>query len=540
VVIEVIPGSNPGGALPGPGRLDIASWFNRGLEESPRGIALRIDGTEWTYLQLHATALRIAGAIVSCSSGYCPDAVGVLANRSIESYAGILGTCYSGATVVPLSPAFPAHRTIAMLRQAGVSVIIADKQALGVLPAIVTACPDLAVIAADSSLHIVTGTRGPVITTARPLSTPRAVDPDHVAYILFTSGSTSKPKGVKITHRNVASFLALNVPRYSLQPGDVCSQTFDCTFDLAMFDLLMTWAAGATLVSTPPQVFRALPEFVRRHAITFWFSVPSAISLVRRHGGLRAGALDGLRWSLFCGEPLALADARHWQEAAPRSVVQNLYGPTELTIACSAFELDRDFADQRSVNGLVPIGHLFPGLSGLLFDGADTTARDTGELCVTGPQMSPGYLDPRDDHDRYINAAGGRWYRTGDLVRRLADGNLVYLGRVDHQVKIRGYRVELGEVEAHIRETTGADGAVVVPVPTMSGTRLFAWYTGDPGAASVISARLRRTLPEFMVPHWTRHIGEFPLNANRKVDRAELAALARSFTDAPASAIRQK
>jgi amino acid adenylation domain-containing protein len=526
-----IPGSPIASAPLRHERLSIASWFSRGLEESPNGVALLIDDASWTYGQLYENALQIAGAIKSSSSGNRLGAVGVLASRSIESYAGILGAAFAGAAVVPLSPAFPMARTVAMIQQAEVSVIIADAQASAVLPAIVSACPGLVVIASRPGVHGATGSRGPVTASTRPLDAPCTTDPDDLAYILFTSGSTGKPKGVKITHRNVASFLAVNVPRYALQPGDISSQTFDCTFDLAMFDLFMTWAAGATLVSTPPQVFLALPEFVRRQKINFWFSVPSAISLVRRRGGLRPGALAGLRWSLFCGEGLALADAQEWQTAAPGSVVQNLYGPTELTIACSAFELPRDFTDRECANGLVPIGSLFPGLSGLLLDTADATSTETGELCVTGPQMSPGYLDPLDDHDRYIEADGRRWYRTGDLVNRFADGNLVYLGRIDNQVKVRGYRVECGEVEAYIRETPEADGAVVVPVSTTSGIRLFAWYTGDSGAANAIGSRLRTKLPEFMVPHWVCHINEFPLNPNRKVDKDALTALARECVD---------
>lgn len=512
----------------------LASWFGHGLAAAPGGTALRIGQAAWTYHELHELAMRVAGAIAACAVAGPAGAVGVLASRSVECYAGILGACYAGATVVPLSPAFPVPRTQAMVRQAGVRVIVADRQALPVLPALASAFPELVVIGADSSLHRDGGVRGPAIATSGPLAHPVCPRPDDVAYILFTSGSTGRPKGVQITHGNMAAFLTVNRQRFPLTPSDVCSQTFDCTFDLAMFDLFMTWAAGAALVSTPPQAFLALPEFIGRNEISFWFSVPSAIALARRRGALQPGAMAGLRWSLFCGEPLTLAAARQWQEAAPRSAIHNLYGPTELTIACSDFKLSRAFPDQQAVNGLMPIGWLYPGLSMLLLDSNDQPARYEGELCVAGPQLSPGYLDPADDVGRYIVRQDRRWYRTGDLVRVLPDSGLAYLGRVDHQVKVRGYRVELAEVDARIRAMAGVDDAVTLPVRGPSGVRLLAWYTGDPVAAGVIGGQLSSELPEFMVPHWICHTADFPLNSNRKVDRAELAARAQRVAEAPA------
>src|ERR1700722_12108313 len=436
---------------------DLASWFARGLSAAPDRVALRIDQREWTYLELHEYALKAASAIIAASPAARPEAVGILAGSRIAGYGGILGACYAVITFVPLSPAFPAQRTTEMIKRAGVSVVIADHQALSAARAVLAACPGLVVVAGDSSWHQAADTAGPTIADARALGDRASVGAAEVAYVLFTSGSTGRPKGVRITHRNMASFLTVMSQRYQLGPGETCSQTFDCTFDLAMSDLFLTWSAGAGLVSTPAQAFVALPEFVDRHAISFWFSVPSAIALARRRGALRRGSLGGLRYSLFCGEPLALADARDWQEAAPQSSVQNLYGPTELTIACTSFELSRSFEGQ-GVNGLVPIGKLYPGLTALLIGPDGEPSGCEGELCVTGPQMSPGYLDTADDSSRYLALADQRWYRTGDLVRRLPDGNFAYLRRVDHQVKIRGYRVELAEVDARIRAVDGVEG----------------------------------------------------------------------------------
>jgi len=505
----------------------LAEWFGRGLEAVPDGTALRIGRREWSYTELHAIALRLAEAVQSASDAR-PETVGVLAARSIECYAGILAAGYAGAAVVPLSPSFPTERTVAMARAAGTRTVIVDQQAAHALPALAEALPDLTVIRMDPKLSLPAGVRAPRVPGTAASAMPARVAPDDIAYVLFTSGSTGRPKGVPVTHGNMDHFLRVNVDKYGFSPADACSQTFDCTFDLAMFDLFVTWAAGATLVSTPPQAFMMLPEFVERNKLTVWFSVPSAISLVRRRGGLAAGSFPDLRWSLFCGEALTMADAQDWQAAAPASLVENLYGPTELTIACSAYRWNPRTSPGSCVNGLVPIGSLYPDLTGVLVGSNGEIGHQEGELCVSGPQMFPGYLDRDDDRGRFLQAEGTRWYRTGDLVRRNSGGEYAYVGRVDHQIKIRGYRVELAELEWHIRSVRGVSAAVIVPVASVSGHRLFAWYCGEPGIEQLIRDKLQERVPSFMVPHWIRHSSQLPLNPNRKVDRKALTEMAQN------------
>lgn len=500
----------------------LAEQFLAGLAQAPDNVALRLAERTWSYTELHEEALRLAGAILEAGGEVAP--VGVLAVRSIECYAGILAALYAGCAVVPVSPGFPAERTAAMLAAAGVHVVITDRYGAVVAPALIAKLPGLRIVTIDAEAAAVAGTR---TASGSPLSSPARVAADSTAYILFTSGSTGSPKGVPVTHANMASFLDVNRLRYRLSPDDVCSQTFDCTFDLAMFDLFMTWSSGAALVSTPAQAFVALPEFVNRHRMTLWFSVPSAIALVRRRGGLRPGSMPSLRWSLFCGEPLLAAEAQQWQEAAPASAVENLYGPTELTIACSVHRLTARDTPDGCVNGVVPIGRLYPALDALILDDDGGPATETGELIVTGPQMFPGYLNPDDDADRFVKHDGRRWYRTGDVVRRRSDGELAYLGRTDHQVKIRGYRVELAEVEWCIGQVPGVQRAVVTPLTVDGNRRFAAWYSGAADAAERIPRHLAAQLPEFMVPHWVHRTDEWPLNANGKIDRRSLAERAQ-------------
>ncbi|MEU7996297.1 AMP-binding protein [Micromonospora sp. NPDC049060] len=482
----------------------LHEWFIAGLAMAPDRVALRIGRQEWTYTELDQVARRWAGGLVACGA----RSVGILAVRSIESYAGLLATLYAGATAVPLSPGFPAARTCRMAAQAGVDTVIVDRSGAAALAHLTAALPGLTVAA----------------QAATPLAALPRAGYDDVAYVLFTSGSTGRPKGAAITHANMDSFLRYNLDRYDLGPGDVCSQTFDQTFDLAMFDLFVAWGAGATVVSTPPQVFTALPEFLAAERVTFWFSVPSAIALVRRRGGLTPGSMPTLRWSLFCGEALRMTDAEDWQRAAAGSVVENLYGPTELTIACSAHRLSGDSAD-LAVHGVVPIGAPYPHLRyRIVEDGVDGTE---GELCVTGEQMFPGYLDPADDEGRFHDGDSVRWYRTGDRVRECAGGELVYLGRVDRQVKVRGYRVELDELEWHVGQLPGVERAVAVAFEAAGRTELAVFYVGTPGVD--IRRPMSSILPGYMVPLLCRDIDAFPHTANGKIDRGVLAARARDL-----------
>lgn len=500
----------------------LHGWFMRGLALSPGQVAIRIGRQELTYAQLHTRALLLAGNIAAICDGK-PKAVGVLAAQTPECYVGILAALYAGAAVVPLNPGFPVERTAAMARAASVGAIVSDEPSAGILaelnerasgiPALLPAGPEtppagLVASRTDSGLA---------------LTVPLPVRRDDVAYILFTSGSTGRPKGVQITHGNMDHFLRTNHERYQLTCDDVLSHTYDTTFDLAMFDLFMAWGVGARLVSTPPYAFKTLPEFVQTQGLTFWFSVPSAISLIRRMGGLTPGSMPTLRWSLFCGEPLTCRDAREWQSAAPNATVENVYGPTELTVACSAYRWSDAESPKHCVNDIVPIGHLYPGLYGLLLT-ADGIA---GELCVTGPQMFPGYLDPADNEGRFIQRNGRRWYRTGDLVRETAGAGLAYLGRVDHQVKIRGYRVELPEIESVMRRMSGVHEAVAVAFTRGGGAReLAAFYCGTELQPTDAIREMVQVLPRFMVPRWVWHLAELPLNSNRKIDRGALIKLA--------------
>jgi len=469
--------------------------FLRGLERSGGGVAVHVGAQALTYERLHELALLWGGALAETGA----RTVGVLAGKGVTAYAGILAGLYAGATIVPLRPDFPAARTAQMVEAAGIDVIVADERGRAVAP------EGVPVLGEPRASQALSAPLAPVSETA---------------YVLFTSGSTGRPKGVRIGRAALDHYFGLLDARYDFTPDDVFSQTFDLNFDCAMFDLFCAWGAGAPAVVLPGGAYRNLPRFAAERGLTVWFSTPSAIDLVRRTGGLTPGALPGLRWSFFAGEALTVRDTADWRAAASSSIVENLYGPTELTVTVSGYRWDDVSTPEIAVNGVVPIGEVHAGHDYVLL-GDDP---DEGELCIAGPQMTPGYLDPADERGRFLDRDGKRFYRTGDRCRRLSDG-LAYLGRLDSQVQVLGWRVELTEVEHALRDC-GVQDAVVLGVAGDAGTELFVFYTGGERPVLELVRALRDVLPEGVIPRRYRHVEEFPLNSNRKIDRKTLAARA--------------
>ncbi|MFI7135966.1 AMP-binding protein [Nonomuraea sp. NPDC050153] len=486
----------------------LYEFFLRGLAKSPGGAAFRVGAETLTYDQVHRLALLWGGALLRTS----PTAVGVLAAKGTVSYVGILAGLFAGVTVVPLQPDFPAARTRQMIEAAGVSALIVDERGRKVAEELLGEGVDVSVLAPDAD----------PIDPGHALPEPRPVEAGDIAYVLFTSGSTGTPKGVPITHGNTGHYFRFLAGRYDFTGDDVFSQTFDLTFDCAMFDLFCAWGAGATSVAVPPHAYRDLPRFLAEQGITVWFSTPSAISMVRRTGGLGAAAMPFLRWSFFAGEALKCADATDWQRAAPASVLENLYGPTELTITIVGHRWSQETSPELGVNGLSPIGFVNDGHDHLLLDDEGRPAEPEGELWITGPQTTPGYLDPKQDHGRFVEREGRVWYNTGDRVRRAANGELVYLGRGDAQVQVQGWRVELAEIDHAVRGCDGVEDAVTVSTTADDATALVVFYTGAPTPPARFAAQLRRTLPVGLIPRHYHHLEELPLNPNRKVDRAGL------------------
>ena len=517
--------------------ISLRSGFLRNAAERPDAPAVVVRGVTRSYGELEQVARRWANVIISVSRSR-PERVGLFAYRSEVSYASTIAALCSGAAFVPLNPTFPAEKITSMIQQADLDAIIVDKTCAPQLSAVlagINAPPPLLLPEFDSPQFPGVQTRildrGELERTS-PADQLPALTPEDIAYLLFTSGSTGAPKGVPVSHQNAVYFMDVMTRRYGIGPDDRFSQTFDQTFDLSVFDLFMAWSNGACVYSLAPIELLAPTRFIQKNELTVWFSVPSLPAQMNRRKTLVPDSLPTLRWSLFCGEPLPCRIAEAWQAAAPNSIVENQYGPTELTIACLVHRWDPQTSPALCENELVPIGRPYPGLAVMIVDDNLTPVKDgeAGELCVNGPQTTPGYWrDPAKTAERYVQLPVSadqtrRFYRTGDRVVRHASGEYIFLGRADTQIKVLGHRVELGEVEAAVRQHPGVEHAVAFGWPITDGSAdgIIVFVSGDSLDAGRLVELSKASLPPYAVPQQVLVVGQMPLNANGKVDRRAL------------------
>ncbi|MFG2109690.1 AMP-binding protein [Micromonospora chersina] len=438
------------------------------------------------------------------------EPVGLHVAQDLSTRILYLAVLLGGGVVVPLSHTWPVDRQHYVLDSLNITRLLAAGQ-----PARCPAGWSPVRRVQEHQEFRALGAAG----EAKALHSPVAGDP--MAYVLHTSGSTGTPKGVPVRQSAVLTFLDYVVARYGIDPTARLSATFELSFDLAVFDLLAPLLAGASVHLPIGREYLVPGEYATRAGLTHWFSVPSVISTAVAMDALAPGSLPSLRWSLFCGEPLMLSQAAQWREAAPGSVLENLYGPTELTLACTQYRLPDDPRRwPTTVNGSVPIGSIYPHL-----DFRVGSARDDAELLVDGPQRFDGYVDPTHDDTAFeTDCDGRRWYRTGDRVDVQA-GQLVHRGRLDRQTKVGGMRIELDEVEGAFRKAPGVTGAAAVVIGEPGLRSIVVALTGDADRADEVTRRVADLLPEYMRPEDVRWLPAFPLNGNRKVDHLALARL---------------
>jgi len=323
------------------------------------------------------------------------------------------------------------------------------------------------------------------------------------------------------------------VDRYEITERDRMSQMFDLTFDLSVFDMFMAWERGANVCCPTQKTLIKPGKFVRDMELTVWFSVPSTVAFMKQLGMLKPRQYESLRLSLFCGEPLPVSSAKAWLEAAPNSMLENLYGPTELTISCTLYRWDQLSSPGESELEIVPIGYPHPGMNVLVADKNlnEVAPGEEGELLMNGPQMALGYWkDPEKTAAAFVIPPGKSdvYYRTGDRVRRpIGNRPLTHLGRTDFQVKVLGHRVELGEIEAVVRKISGLEGVIAVGWPVTSsgygGIEVF--LEGEVQGKGALRNAVASALPEYMVPRGFHFMNRLPRNVNDKFDRKAILEL---------------
>ncbi|SDL05970.1 amino acid adenylation domain-containing protein [Nonomuraea maritima] len=449
------------------------------------------DGTWLTYAEFGGRVNALAGALRE-RGVRLGDVVGVCLPRGVDLVVAVHAVMAAGAAYLPLDPGDPGRRLAFMVTDSRARVVITEE------PERFAGCDTVAPAAEGKPGRV------PV-----PESAP--------AYVIYTSGSTGRPKGVVVPHRAIANRLVWMGEAFPLEPGDRVLHKTPFTFDVSVWELFWPLMSGAGLVVAAPNAHRdtsALIELIRRHEVTMVHFVPSMLEAL-----LEEPVLDvpSLRRVVCSGEALPPSLAGRFSERIPHARLHNLYGPTEAAV---------DVSRHACVPGetRTPIG---APIRGIRLEVLDEDLRRVplgaaGELCIAGVGLADGYvgrpaLTARQFVPDPYGPPGSRLYRTGDLARWSADGEVDYLGRIDHQVKIRGMRVELGEVEAVLAGHPSVTAAVVRPY----GGGLAAYVVGEPDAEE-LKGYLRAQLPEHMVPSWFTVLERLPVTANGKLDRAAL------------------
>ncbi len=488
-----------GGAMEEGQRVGLHGLVAAQVRRAPEAIALEASGVRWSYARLAREAAGVARLLVGLGAG--PEVrVGICRPRDARLVAGLLGILEAGAAYVPLDPALPTERLRAIVEDSGASFVLTD--------------PDLAGRFEGLAARVVIA--GPDLE-AEPQIAVVPVEPNRLAYAIFTSGSTGRPKGVAIGHGSACALVAWAHRQFVPAVWNGVLAATSIGFDLSIFELFAPLAAGGRVVLVENAL--ALADLGDEAGVVLVNTVPSAMAEL-----IEAGAIPKTVTTVcLAGEPLPgrLVDRLY---AAGVDSVYNLYGPTEDTTYST-------FCRVEPGAGEPPIGRPLPGGRAYVVDrkGSPVPIGVAGELLLGGVGLARGYLGRPDlTAERFVpdglsGLAGERLYRTGDLARWRIEGDLEYLGRIDHQVKVRGYRIELGEVEAALRDLPGVREAVVVARGEGAGRRLIAYLVGAVAmdAESRVAA-LRRRLPEYMLPAETVWLPALPLTPNGKIDRRAL------------------
>ncbi|MFL6201612.1 MAG: amino acid adenylation domain-containing protein, partial [Thermoanaerobaculia bacterium] len=461
--------------------------FSARAAQRPDAVAATCDGQTLTYGELEAQANQLARHLLSLGVG--PEVlVGLFLDRSLEMLVAILGVLKAGGAYVPMDLAYPRERRAFVQQDARLPVIVTLERLVADLPESDALCLCLDAAWPEISRQ----------SAGRPAS---RVLPDNLAYVIYTSGSTGRPKGVRVTHGNVTRLFEASEAWYGFGPADVWTLFHSYAFDFSVWELWGALLYGGRLVVVPYWMSRSPEEFyglLSRERVTVLSQTPSAFRQLIRVEEQESLPLS-LRWVVFGGEALEIQSLRPWWERHgdehPRLV--NMYGITETTVHVTYRPLGvADLGRSASVIG-VPL----PDLEVYLLDRHQrpVPAGVPGELCVGGAGVSRGYLGrPELEAVRLIphpfsGEPGARLYRSGDLARWLPDGDLEYLGRIDHQVKIRGFRIEIGEIEATLAQHPGVSEAVVLlHEHTADDKRLVSYLV--PNGAVAVAARQKLRL----------------------------------------------
>ncbi len=512
----------------------IHELFEIQVEKTPDNIAVAFDNAHITYRELNARSNQLAHYLIDREAG--PDRlVGLCMKRSIDMVVGLLGILKAGCAYVPIDPDFPGTRIQYLIEDAGIRDIIIHSSLKGCLPSNAIAEEDSAPEAGFALVPFSPDTTGSKAllenySDGNPASEKSGVTSDHLAYVVYTSGSTGQPKGVCVPHKGVAR-LVINNAYIKINNGDRMAQMSTITFDAATFEIWGALLNGGKLVIIPREDMLS-PDHFRKKIVDEQIDICFiTTALFNQMVEADPEIFKTLRYLLFGGEACNPNYVRELLlNGAPEKLL-HVYGPTENTTFSSWFEVNHVSDRQTSI----PIGKPISNTSLYVLDSQlnPVPAGIPGELYIGGPGLARGYLNrltltnekfipnPFSDHP------ASRLYKTGDLAYYLLDGNIEFLGRADLQVKVRGYRVELEEIKNTLKSIESVqDCTVVIREFQNDDKRIVAYIIPEKDREEIrishIRSSLKKVLPDFMLPSHYVLIERFPLTSNGKIDHNAL------------------
>lgn len=499
-------------------KANVTYWLDETAERLPDKLAFAEEGKAVTFGELQRQAKALATQMIN--RGLFKKPVVVYMEKGVDVLVSFMGAAYSCNFYSPIDVDMPASRVNKILEVLNPALVIttaalketfADYEYQGGFLLFEEAC------------H--TDVNEEKIEAARR----KGIDTD-LLYVLFTSGSTGVPKGVTITHRSVIDYIDWVTETFDITEADSFGNQAPFYFDNSILDIYSTLKSGATTYIIPKNLFAQpvlLLEYLKEKKINTIFWVPSALIVVAKLKAFRnVNLTDTLKRVLFCGEVMPNKQLNIWRKFLPDVLYANLYGPTEITDACTYYIVDREFSDDEPL----PIGIPMANTDILVLNEKDelVTGEEIGELCVRGTSLSMGYYNnPEKTREAFVQNPLNPFvpeviYRTGDLVKYNEYGEIIYLSRKDFQIKHMGHRIELGEIETAVSSLE--EISLCCCLYDEKKQKIVLFLEGELEKA-YINERISRLVPEYMLPNKVISLEKMPINANGKIDRVKLKEL---------------
>lgn len=499
-----------------PREMTIHQRFAEQAERTPEHIAVICQNERMSYRELNETTNRLA--MLLRSSGVVPDQrVGLMMDRSIDMIVGMLAILKAGGAYVPIDPEYPEDRALYMITDSEAHIVLTQSKYVSALELLASTVIDVQKLTWSS-------------LPSEDLPTVNV--PSDLAYIIYTSGTTGRPKGVMLEHRNVVRLLINDKPLFDFNDRDVWTMFHSYCFDFSVWEMYGALLFGGKLVVLEKPIVQdpeRLLALLIREKVSIFNQTPSSFYHLIQYELERERAELQFRYVIFGGEALKPAMLKPWKSRYPDTKLVNMYGITETTVHVTYKEI----TSHEIESNISAIGDPIPTLNCYVLDRSlKLVPRGAaGELCVGGEGVARGYLNrPELTAEKFITnpyRSGETLYRSGDLVSLSVDGEMEYLGRIDHQVKIRGYRIELGEIENGLQQHPNIFEAVVlVKEGPLGDKELWAFAAVNQELTNgELRKHLSETLPDYMIPAFYVQLEKLPLTSNGKIDRTTLLQL---------------